>query len=159
LHYRPFLDQIGAVPGMAAHVKSSLGPYSFIAEWNGAISDANFTDGLGNPVSIRPEAWQLQLGYQLDWNPYVEVIGNQGTFVALGYSESSDLAGVTRVVNATPERVGNVPERRLLASVGEWVLEGVRVELEYSHLLDYSVDDGGTGNSADGVFFQVSFQW
>ena len=33
------------------------------------------------------------------------------------------------------------------------------VELEYSHVIDYSVADGGTGNSADGVFFQVSFQW
>jgi hypothetical protein len=157
--YRHFLDQIGFVPGMAAHIKSSLGPYSLVAEWNGAISDAGFTDDLGNPVDITPEAWQVQLGYQLDWNPYVEVIGNQGTFIAIGYSESTDLAGVTRVVGGVPERVGNVAERRLLASVGEWVLDGLRVELEYAHDLDYSVADGGTGNSANGVFFQVSYQW
>jgi hypothetical protein len=157
--YRHFLDQIGFVPGMAAHVKSSLGPYSLIVEWNGAISDAKFTDDAATPVSIRPEAWQVQLGYQLDWNPYVEVIGNQGTFIAIGYSESSDLAGVTRVVAAVPERVGNVPERRLLASVGEWVLDGLRIELEYAHIIDYSVAEGGTGNSANGVFFQVSYQW
>jgi hypothetical protein len=161
--YRPFLDQIGFVPGMAAHAKSSLGPYSLVAEWNGAISDARFTDASHpdplHPVDIRPEAWQIQLGYQLDWNPYVEVIGNQGTFIAIGYSESSDLAGVMRLIDGVPVRVGNVPEKRFLASVGEWVLEGLRVELEYAHVIDYTVAEGGTGNSADGVFFQVSYQW
>ena len=31
--------------------------------------------------------------YQFDWNPYVEVIGAQGTYFVIGYSESSDLGG------------------------------------------------------------------
>ena len=64
--YRHFLDQIGFVPGMAAHVKSSIGPIGIIVEWNGAISDAHFTDDAGNPVDIRPSAWQIALGYQFD---------------------------------------------------------------------------------------------
>ena len=75
LEYRHFLDQIGFVPGMAAHMRSSFGPYGLILEWNGAISDANFTDDAGNLVSIRPSAWQVSLNYQFDWNPTVEVIG------------------------------------------------------------------------------------
>ena len=96
--YRPFLDQIGFVPGMAAHIKSNLGPTAVILEWNGAITNAEFIDDVGTPVDIRPQAWQVQLLYQFDWNPYVEVIGAQGTYFVIGYSESSDLGGVQRVI-------------------------------------------------------------
>jgi hypothetical protein len=160
--YRSFLDQIGFVPGMAAHMRSSVGPYGFILEWNGAISDANFTDDAGNPISIRPSAWQVSVNYQFDWNPTVEVIGAQGTYLAIGYSESQDLFGVTRIVDPlapVPERVGTVPERRFSIGVGEWVLEGCRVAFEYSHAIDYGTDVGGTGNSADAVLMQWTYEW
>ncbi len=56
-------------------------------------------------------------------------------------------------------RVGSVPERRLSAGVGEWVLDGLRVAFEYSLAVDYGVDQGGTGNSANGVFMQVTYEW
>lgn len=157
--YRPFLAQIGEVPGMAAHVKSALGPFSLVCEWNGAVEAARFTDGLGAPVSIVPSAWQAQLAYQFNWNPTVEKIGEQGTFCAFLYSESQDLAGVTRVVDGHDKRVGFVPQRRLIASLGEWVWEGARVEFEYIHNLDYSIEDGGTGNSADGFLVSFAYQW
>jgi hypothetical protein len=160
--YRSFLDQIGFVPGMAAHVRSSVGPYGFIVEWNGAIRDANFTDDAGTPISIRPSAWQVSVNYQFDWNPTVEVIGAQGTYLALGYSESQDLFGVTRIVDPlapVPERVGTVPERRFSIGIGEWVLEGCRVAFEYSHAVDYGTNEGGTGNSADAVLMQWTYEW
>jgi hypothetical protein len=160
--YRHFLDQIGFVPGMAAHVRSSVGPYGVVVEWNGAISDARFTDDAGNPVDIRPRAWQIAFNYQFDWNPTVEVIGTQGTYLAMGYSESQDLFGVTRIVDPsapTPERVGFVPERRLSVGVGEWVVEGCRVAIEYSHAIDYGTSVGGTGNSADAVLMQWTYEW
>ncbi len=160
--YRHFLDQIGFVPGMAAHVKSSIGPIGIIVEWNGAISDAHFTDDAGNPVDIRPSAWQIALGYQFDWNPTVEAVGAQGTYLALTYSESQDLAGVTRIVDPlapVSERVGSVPERRLSLGIGEWVLEGMRVAFEYSHAIDYPISEGGTGNSADAFLMQWTYEW
>jgi hypothetical protein len=160
--YRPFLDQIGFVPGMATHLRSSLGPFGLIVEWNGAISDANFIDDAGTPIVIRPSAWQVSLNYQFDWNPTVEVIGVQGTYLALGYSESQDLFGVTRIVDPlapVPERVGNVPERRVSIGIGEWVLVNMRVAFEYSHVIDYGIDVGGTGNSADAVLMQWTYEW
>jgi hypothetical protein len=162
LEYRHFLDQIGFVPGMAAHMRSSFGPYGLILEWNGAISDANFTDDAGNPVSIRPSAWQVSLNYQFDWNPTVETIGAQGTYLALAYSESQDLFGVTRIVdplNPAPDRVGTVPERRFSIGIGEWVLDGCRVAFEYSHAIDYGKNEGGTGNSADAVLMQWTYEF
>jgi hypothetical protein len=160
--YRHFLPQIGFVPGMAAHMRSSLGPYGLVLEWNGAVGDARFVDDAGNPVSIRPSAWQIAFNYQFDWNPTVETIGTQGTYLAMGYSESSDLFGVTRIVdplNPVPQRVGSVPERRFSIGVGEWVLDGCRVAFEYSHAFDYSVAEGGTGNSADAVLMQWTYEW
>jgi hypothetical protein len=157
--YRGFLDQIGYVPGMAAHVKSNLGPTALVLEWNGAIDKARFSDDLGRAFSIRPGGWQVQLAYQFDFNPSVEAIGAQGTYVVIGYSESEDLAGVRRLIADTPSRVGFVPRRRLSVGVGEWVLDSLRVAVEYSHSVDYSIAEGGTGNSADGVFTQLTYQW
>ena len=112
--YFPFLDQIGYVPGMASYIRSSFGPFALVAEWNGALNDANFDDGADESITIRPEAWQVSLAYQLDWNRYVEVIGAQGTYLVASYSESKDLAGVTKSFGdpITEIRVGNVPERR-----------------------------------------------
>jgi hypothetical protein len=163
--YFPFLNQIGYVPAMAGHAKYSVGPYAFVLEWNGALTTADFNDDAGTPISIQPEAWQIQVAYQFDWNPYVEVIGAQGTYVVFGYSESRDLAGVMKDIGdpMTPVliRVGNVPERRFSAGIGEWVMDGLRIALEYSHVIDYGVDPTtrATGNSADGVFMQVTYEW
>lgn len=157
--YRSFFNQIGFVPGMAASVKASLGPVSLVGEWNGAIDDAKFIDGSKRLVRIMPSAWQVSLGYQLDWNPWVEAIGDQGTYLAISYSESHDLAGVTRLIVDEPTRVGSVPRRRFLVSVGEWVLDGVRFAVEYSHVWDYSRSEGGTGNSANGVFTILTYDW
>jgi hypothetical protein len=155
--YQDFLDQIGFVPGMAASAKARFGPVSLVTEWNGALQDARFVDGGNRSVSIRPSAWQISLGYQFDWNPWVEVIGEKGTYLALGYSESQDLAGVTQ--RSTGDRIGFVPKRRFLVNLSEWIMDGVRVSFEYSHLIDYEINEGGTGNSADGVFTAVTYAW
>ena len=166
--YQSFLDQIGFVRGMAASVKSTFGPVSLVAEWNGAIKRATFLDDRGvsaeaparsHPVSIKPTAWQVSLGYQFDWNPWVESIGAQGTFLGFGYSESRDLAGVTRLINGGPSRVGFVPKRRLLLTAGEWVLDGVKLQVEYSRNWDYSISEGGTGSTANGIFTTFTYQW
>ena len=157
--YRGFLDQIGYVPGMAGHIKSNLGPTALVLEWNGAINKARFTDDLGRAFSIRPSGWQAQLAYQFDFKPSVEAIGAQGTYVVIAYSESEDLAGVRRLIADTPTRVGFVPRRRLSVGIGEWVLDSLRVAVEYSYSVDYSIAEGGTGNSADGMFTQLTYQW
>jgi hypothetical protein len=160
--YRHFLDQIGFVPGMAAHVRTSMGPVGLVLEWNGAIHSADFTDDAGNPVSITPQAWQVAINYQFDWNPSVENIGAQGTYLAVGYSQSSDLAGVTRIVdplNPVALRTGNVPERRFSIGIGEWILDGMRIAIEYSRVFDYSTDEGGTGNGANAYLMQWTYEF
>lgn len=157
--YRSFLSQIGFVPGMSASVKATLGPVSFVGEWNAAIESARLLDDLGNAVRIRPSAWQVTLGYQFDWNPWVEAIGAQGNYVTVGYSESYDLEGVTDSTTGVPTRVGSVPRRRFILSAGEWVLDGVKVAIEYTHNRDYPKTVGGTGNSANAVFTTITLVW
>jgi len=158
--YNPFMSQFGQIPGIAADLKLSLGPFLFISEYNTALAKANFVDDAARNVHIAPAAWQVALGYQLGWNPWVETIGGQGTYLSVGYSQSKDLAGVT-LTSATggSTRVGFVPQSRLALTAGEWVLEGTRIGLEYSHNWDYSSAKGGTGRQADGIFAQLTYTW
>jgi hypothetical protein len=166
------LHGIGFVPGMASSVKATLGPVGLVAEWNGALREANFLDdtflvnGTLNRISIRPRAWQVSLGYQFGWNPSVEAIGAQGTYLAVGYSASQDLGGVQRFIGpdaqtrpGTLDRVGFVPRRQLLVGVGEWVVPNLRLALEYARAWDYSKGHGGTNRVADGIFSMVTFEW
>jgi hypothetical protein len=157
--YRPFLNQIGEIGGVAASAKASFGPFAAVGEVNSAVETATFIDGLGVLRSITPMAWQFSLAYQLDWNPWVREIGQQGTFFSVAYSGSRDMAGVTDVITGTPTRVGFVPQHRFLATVGEWPLDGLRVMVEYSANWDYPVSAGGTGELAHGVFASVQLNF
>ena len=157
--YVSFLNEIGLVPGATASLKSSLGPVAIVAEWNGALQRAMFVDDANRRISLKPSAWQVSLGYQFDWNPWVETIGDQGTYVSIGYSRSVDLAGVTDNSSGVATRVGYVPEKRLILTAGEWVLEGTRVVFEYSYNWDYPKTQGGTGNIAHGFFASLLYVW
>ena len=157
--YRHFVNQFNPVRGLAANAKMTLGAVSLVGEWNGAAKRAVFLDDLGNNVRIKPAAWQLSLGYQLDWNPWIESIGAQGTFVAIGYSQTRDLAGVAQLVNGEATRVGFLPKRRLTLTAGEWILDGVKLVVEYSRTQDYSVSEGGTGASGKGLFGSITYTW
>ncbi len=157
--YRNFLPQFGQIPGMAANLKMNFGRALLVGEFNTAIKTARFTDDAGRRIGITPAAWQVALGYQFDWNPWVEVIGAQGTFVAVGYSRSHDLAGATLTTTGGPTRVGFVPESRLTLTAAEWVLDGVKLALEYSHNWDYSTGRGGSGRQANGILLGITYSW
>src|SRR6266480_3401009 len=155
--YRPFIGQIGRTPGLAPTLRVGFGPYSFIGEMNGATKPARFIDGAGRSITMRPSAWQVSLARQFDWNPWLESIGSQGTYVALGYSRSHGLEGV---LNDDPQtRIGSVPETRLILTAAEWVVEGVRLALEYSRNRDYPTSKGGTGMKAEEIQFAVMLTW
>jgi hypothetical protein len=154
--YRPFIPQIGRTPGLAPSLKVGFGPYSFIGEMNGATKPARFIDGAGRSITIRPSAWQVSLARQFDWNPWLESIGSQGTYVALGYSRSRDLGGV---FDNDLTRVGFMPEARLILTAAEWVVEGVRLALEYSRNRDYPTSKGGRGTKAEEIQFALMLTW
>jgi hypothetical protein len=157
--YLPFLPEIGRIPGVAASVKASFGPFAFVGEVNAALKDARFIDGLGIARSMMPMTWQASIAYQFDWNPWIQEIGAQGDFISVGYSGSKDMAGVAMLINGLPTRIGFVPQHRLFLTGGEWVMDGLKVAVEYSANWDYPVSSGGTGKLAHGAFglLQLNF--
>jgi hypothetical protein len=157
--YLPFLPEIGRVPGVAASVKSSFGPFAVVGEVNAALRSATFLDGAGIPRHMIPMTWQFSVAYQFDWNPWVTEIGGQGDFISIGYSGSKDMAGVTLLQAGVPTRIGFVPQNRLFLTAGEWVMDGLKVAVEYSANWDYSTNVGGTGKLAHGAFglLQLNF--
>jgi len=155
--YRQFIPQIGRTPGLAPTLRVGFGPYSFIYEMNGATKPARFIDGAGRSITIRPSAWQVSLARQFDWNPWLESIGSQGTYVAVSYSKTHDLQGV---LNDDPQiRIAFAPEARLILTAAEWVVEGVRLALEYSRNRDYPTSMGGTGTIAEGIQLALMLTW
>jgi hypothetical protein len=157
--YLPFLSQIGKIPGVAASLKTSFGPFAFVGEVNAALQDAGFLDGLGIARNMMPMTWQASIAYQFDWNPWITEIGAQGDFISVGYSGSKDMAGVSILQNGVPTRIGFVPQHRLFLTGGEWVMDGLKVAVEYSANWDYPVSVGGTGRVAHGAFglIQLNF--
>ncbi|WP_156435166.1 hypothetical protein [Bradyrhizobium lablabi] len=157
--YLPFLSQIGRIPGVAASLKTSFGPFAFVGEVNAAIQDARFIDGLGITRNMMPMTWQASIAYQFDWNPWIQEIGAQGDYISVGYSGSKDMSGVSILQNGIPTRIGFVPQHRLFLTGGEWVMDGLKVAVEYSANWDYPVSAGGTGRVAHGWFglIQLNF--
>jgi hypothetical protein len=158
--YLPFLGQIGRVPGIAASVKTSFGPFAVVGEVNSAINAVSFIDGLGTRNKIRPMTWQASIAYQFDWNPWITEIGHQGgNFISVAYSGSKDMAGATDVSTGSPTRVGFVPQHRLLITAGEWVMDGLKVAVEYAVNWDYPQNRGGTGAVAQGAFGSIQLNF
>lgn len=157
--YAPVLNQIGRVPGMAASVKAAVGPFALVGEWNSASRHARFVDDAGRQQDIQPSAWQMSLGWQADWNPWVQEIGAQGSYLAIGYSQSRGLAGWARAADSGAERVGFMPKRRLLLTAGEWVTDGLRVAVEWSRQWDYPSAEGGSGKSWTGITTTLTYVW
>jgi len=159
LSYLGFLNQIGSIPGIAASVKASFGPFALVGEVNSAIDEAVFVDGLGTVRSITPMTWQASVAYQFDWNPWVREIGAQGDFISVAYSGSQDMAGAIALINGAPTRIGFVPANRLLVTAGEWVMQDLKVAAEYSANWDYSPSRGGTGQLVHGIFGLVQLNF
>jgi hypothetical protein len=157
--YFPFLTQIRSIPGLASSIKASFGPFAVVGEVSGAIENAGFVDGVGIARNIKPTTWQASVAYQFDWNPWVKEIGAQGNFISLAYSGSRDLAGATALINGVPTRVGFVPEHRVLLTAGEWVMEDLKLAVEYSTNWDYSPSRGGTGQVVHGIFGLVQLNF
>jgi hypothetical protein len=157
--YLPFLTQIGSVPGIAASVKASFGPFALVGEVNSAIDEARFFDGLGTVRNITPMTWQASVAYQFDWNPWIKEIGAQGNFISVAYSGSQDMAGAIALINGVPTRVGFVPASRLLVTAGEWVMQDLKVAVEYSANWDYSPGRDGTGQVVYGIFGLVQLNF
>ena len=135
-------------PGISAHARFGMGGFSLITEYDSALRSTRFAQVVGftadgdpitRAVRIQPRAWMIEGGYTTE-------ILDKATWVALGYSQTYGLAG-------------RFPETRLLATVGTWIFDFLRLDFEYGHEWDYSVAEGGTGKGADTFISRMTFEW
>jgi len=122
---------------VAASVKASFGPFAVVGEVNAALRQATFLDGLGITKSMTPMTWQASIA-----TSSIGTVGYRRSAPRvthpLGYSGSKDMAGVTGLVNGVPTRFGFVPPKPGFLTAGEWVMDGLKVAVEYSAKLGLS---------------------
>jgi hypothetical protein len=130
-------------PGVSLHGRLGMFGFSLIAEYVGATRRVHFArltaDDEPLDVKTMPEAWQVELGYM------TKLFGIR-PFVAFNYSRTTDMLGA-------------FPERRVLATVGSFITDNIRLALEYSHEDDYPIQQGGTGRSSDGWLLRLTYEW
>jgi hypothetical protein len=122
------------VGGIAAQVSVASFGVTLTGEYITAVEDYTTADG----VEGKPVAYHLEAGYEVE-------LGLPLQF-ALSYSATKDLAPI-------------LPESRVAAVVGVELVEGLGFKVEYRHDKDYDVADGGTGEEADAVVAQLSYEF
>lgn len=122
------------VGGIAAQISASAFGVTLSGEYISAVDDYQPADGADG----KPAAYHLEAGYEVE-------LGLPLQF-ALSYSATRDLAPI-------------LPESRLAAVVGVTLSEGLGVKVEYSHDTDYDSADGGSGEEADAVTAQLSYEF
>ncbi|MCW8839738.1 MAG: LbtU family siderophore porin [Gammaproteobacteria bacterium] len=128
----PFGAMQENVPGVAAHVIIERGPFTVIGEYVGANRDFASTDPAFPGEGARPSAWNLELDYSF------QMMGKEASL------------GVAR--QRTSEAVAlELPKSKTLATFSVALFEATALSLEYAMAEDYSLSDGGSGESG-GVF-------
>ena len=123
--------------GLTAHLTLGYGPFMLIGEYLGAL-DAFQTGELDfNGRGAEPSAWNLEAAYTR------EIKGKETTF-AVGYQKTDEALAL------------ELPEERILATIGVEIWKYTSLALEYLHDEDYSPADGGTGNDANAATLQLA---
>ena len=133
------IDEIAEyVPGVAAYGGATFGPVSIFAEYVSALDsftaeELAFVDSGAQPAALNVEA------------AFTLPLLDHETVFAAGYQWSEEAVAL------------DLPEQRVLASAGVTLVEGLRVIGEYYHDWDYSLDDGGSDETADGVTLRLAY--
>ena len=117
-------------PGVAVHATVNAYGIGLIAEY---ITATDEVDG------VEPAAWQLEGFYETE-------LANHGVIFSLGYSGTDNLGGT-------------LPESRIAAIIGVTLFEGGALTFEYAHDKDYSIDEGGTDETADTFTTQLAYEF
>lgn len=128
---------INFAPEISLHGRYYKNHISFISELETGLSKYSFTQD-GTDYHINPAAWMVELGY-------VTEIYSLKSYAAIDYSESYNMQGF-------------FAKNRLLGVVGVWFLDNTLLAFEVGHENDYSVSNGGTGNSAMTYIMQLAIE-
>ena len=131
------------VAGMSASARIGVGDISVLGEYVAAVED--FESGEvalegQEDHGAKPTAWIIEAAYGFT------LAGKDATF-AVGYQKSDEAFAL------------GLPETRMLGTLSVDVMENVGLALEWARDDDYSVEDGGTGKSADTVTTVLSAEF
>ncbi len=131
---------IDQVSGLSVNILGSYGPFSLLGEYTTSLdsfapSEIGF-DGNG----AEPKAWNVEFGYA------TELLGKESVF-AIGYQGTDEALEL------------GLPEIRIIGTASFVILNGTTVSFEYFYDKDYSLTDGGTGESAGTFTTQLAYEF
>lgn len=126
--------------GITTHLTVNYGPFMLIGEYLGALDAFDASELDFNGSGAEPSAWNVEAAYTR------EIKGKETAF-AVGYQKTDEALAL------------ELPEERILATIGVGIWENTSLALEYLHDEDYSVADGGTGNDANVITLQLAVEF
>ena len=131
------------VAGMSASARLGVGDIAVLGEYVAAVED--FEPGEAalegqEDQGAKPVAWIIEAAYSF-------TLADRDATFAVGYQTSDEAI------------VLGLPETRTLGTLSVDVMENVGLALEWARDDDYSVEDGGTGKSADTVTTVLSAEF
>lgn len=132
------------VPGLALNLGGKYKAFSLTTEYVTALDSFDVTEVAFNApeiaVGAEPSAWNSELAYTTS-------ILDKETVFAVGYQKSWEAVAL------------ELPEHRYIASAAIVIFDGTTLAFEYYHDEDYSLSDGGTGNSGNGFTTRLAYEF
>ena len=130
----------GHVAGMSASALLSVGDLSVIGEYVSAVEEFEAHEIGFQEREAEPSAWTFEAAYGF------ELADTEAT-VAGSYQRSDEAIAL------------GLPETRTLGGISVGVVDNVGLGVEWARDDDYSMEDGGTGKSADTVTVQLGAEF
>ena len=142
--FSEFLDEdnlhlIDRSPGIVVYSLLEYGPVTLIADYVAALEHVDVIDEDEVIDLGRSEAWNTEISYNM------EVMDIEAS-VALTYGQSDSLGDM-------------LPKKRLGAGITIFPRPYLKLAAEYLREYDYSIGQGGTGDEADFVTFQLGLEY
>ncbi|BAO43758.1 LbtU family siderophore porin [Thiolapillus brandeum] len=123
--------------GLGLAASASLGNWTLMGEYLGAISDFDSQDLAFDGRGARPQASNLEAAYHFH-------LFDKETFTALAWQHSREALAL------------ELPENRYLITLGMEIFTHTTLAVEYAHDVDYAQGDGGSGRSSDLFTLQLA---
>lgn len=134
------IDPTDRTGGWTANLGAILGNFNFIGEYLAATSRFDPDSLSYKDKGAEPAAWNIEVGYGF------EMFGKESV-AALAFQ------GTKEAVNL------ELPEQSWLVGLSVGIFDGTALSLEYRYDTDYSVKNGGTGNSANAIVAQLAVEF
>jgi hypothetical protein len=129
-----------SVNGLSAHFILNRSSFGLMGEYITALDQFNADHLAFNGNGAEPKAWNVEAGYTFN------LLGKE-TIFALGYQATEESLAL------------ELPKTRITGVISMASYKNTTISLEYASYKDYDQNDGGTGERAESVIFQVAVEF